>query len=182
MKTKFTLAIFFLHFTSLFSQTDSSVAIYSSLDTLKYYDVELVSGPGKSCHELDFRLKKIKYWVDCKEVSEKEYMKYYVPNDQLGDCKPCYLETLDKNDHLLTAGVQYTDCPVGDWFEYYPDGKIKVNGHYKENLTGNWDDLYARGYCAIKNGTWTYYAEDGSVTKKEIYKDGVLVQEKTADG
>ena len=94
----------------------------------------------------------------------------------LNDCTPCYMKTLSPDDVLLYAGVQYTDCVVGNWTEYYPDGKIKLTGQYKENPTDNWNNIWKRGYCSVKEGTWTYYDENGKVMKTEKYKDNVLVQ------
>src|SRR5688572_14497451 len=76
-------------------------------------------------------------------------------------CRPCILETYDKNNKLIRKAVQYTDCIAGFYKEYYPNGQIKVNGQTKENASGNWKNAYERGMCMNKTGEWTYYSEDG---------------------
>jgi antitoxin component YwqK of YwqJK toxin-antitoxin module len=157
------------------AQTDSTHSVYPKLDTMIIYSVNLASGPAKDCSHFDGKYP-VKYFVDCKEVSKEVYLKYKNANDNLGKCTPCYMETLSKDGTLLHAGVQYTDCVVGEWTEYYPDGKVKVKGQYKENPTEKWNNIWKRGYCSVKEGTWTYYDENGNVTKTEKYKDNVLVQ------
>src|SRR5688572_8808778 len=54
----------------------------------------------------------------------------------------------------------------GVWKEFYPDQKVKTEAIY-------YDDKL--------NGPFKYYAVDGSVKKVEMYKDGVLVIDQTAD-
>ncbi len=169
------LFLFFNHLPSI-GQSDSSNAAYQNLDTLKYYNVSLASGPGKDCAHFDFSKIKIKYYVDCKEVSKEVYDKFFNENNRLGDCTPCYLEQLDKNGNSVSLGIQYTDCIVGEWKEFYPDGKVKLIGHYRENKTGNWDDIWKRGYCSVKEGVWIYYDENGSVLKTENYFNNKLVE------
>lgn len=157
------------------AQKDSAASIYKDLDTIVRYNVNLASGPAKDCSHFDGNYP-VKYFVNCKEVSQAEYLKYKRANDSIKECKPCYMRTLDTNGVLLRTAVQYGDCVVGSWTEYYPDGKIKVSGHYKENDTGNWNNLWKRGYCSRKEGEWIYYDEHGNITKKEKYKDDKLIE------
>ena len=172
----FTVFLFFLAGKSASAQADSTHPVYPALDTMVIYSVNLASGPAKDCSHFDAKYP-VKYFVDCKEVSQDVYLKYKNANESIKKCKPCYMETLDKNGVLLYEGVQYEDCVVGAWTEYYPDGKIKVTGQYKENPTDNWNNIWKRGYCSVKEGVWTYYDENGNVTKTEKYKDNVLVQQ-----
>lgn len=160
---------------SAFAQTDSAASVYKGLDTIVHYYVNLASGPAKDCSHFDGNYP-VKYFVNCKEVSQTEYLKYKEANDRIKECKPCYMKTLDSSGVLLRTAVQYGDCIVGNWTEYYPDGKIKVTGQYKENDTGNWNNLWKRGYCSRKEGEWCYYDENGNITKKEKYKDDKLVE------
>ena len=94
----------------------------------------------------------------------------------MGTCTPCLLETYNAEEKLLYRGVQYTDCRIGFWTEYFLNGKVKLAGQYKENDTHLWGNLYKRNLCSIMEGTWTYYDEKGNVTKVEKYKEGKLVQ------
>lgn len=161
--------------TPAFGQTDSAMSVYKDLDTVVRYNVNLASGPAKDCSHFDGKYP-VKYFVNCREVSKAEYLKYQEANDRIKECKPCYMKTLDSNGVLLRIAVQYGDCVVGSWSEYYPNGKIKVSGYYKENDTGNWNNIWKRGYCSRKEGEWIYYDENGNITKKEKYKDDKLVE------
>ena len=156
-------------------QLDTIKSTYNNLDTLIFYNVGLAAGPGKDCNNFDLTKKTIKYYVDCKEVSQTEYLKFKKGKDNIAICTPCVSKTLNKDGTLESIGVMYTDCRVGFWVEYYSSKKVKVVGYYKENDTGNWDNIWTRGYCSKKNGTWTYYDEDGKITRQEIYKDGTII-------
>jgi antitoxin component YwqK of YwqJK toxin-antitoxin module len=116
---------------------------------------------------------KVTYKVNGKEVDKKTYNMYQVTMNNMKTCKPCLLETYDINGTLLFKAAQYLDCMVGEWTEYYPSGKVKVAGHYRENEHDTWDMLWDGGYC-VKHGTWTYYDETGKVTNSEKYSFGNL--------
>lgn len=119
------------------------------------------------------------YKINGKDVSQNDYEKAFVKVEAgkkgLENCKPCWLRYFDEHDRLLKEGVSYQDCGVGKAKEYFPDGKLRSEGSYKANKTGNWDNLFDRGYCSIKEGVWTFYKEDGTIDRKETYKDGVLL-------
>lgn len=144
-----------------------SQSVYKNLEVKKFYSVamDVDSSGGKKI-----------YKIDNKEVSQAVYDKYHKAWKDVQNCKPCMLETYDANDRLLYKAVKYTDCPVGEWISYYPGGKIKEKGMYRENESGVWDDLWNSGYC-IKHGSWTYYDEKGKVIREEKYSFGNL-QEK----
>jgi antitoxin component YwqK of YwqJK toxin-antitoxin module len=154
-----------ISFCDAYSQVNTNKNIYSRLDTIETYDVGLSAeiGPGYA-----------KYFVNDKEVDKRTYDLYKVPWDNIGKCTPCFLKTYDEDNILVRESVQYTDCAVGLWIEYYPNGRIKVIGHYKENDTGNWKDIYKRGYCSVRNGKWIYYDINGKETKIENYKEDKL--------
>jgi len=82
-------------------------------------------------------------------------------------CTPCILLWYDTTETLLSKGIQYGDCRVGYWIDYYRNGKVKTIGHYKENPPG--------GFCS-ENGTWIYYKKDGSIHFYELWKNGVKVK------
>jgi antitoxin component YwqK of YwqJK toxin-antitoxin module len=157
-------------------QTDTTKSVYQNLDTLIFYNVSLASGPAIDCNNFNFKIKQIKYFVDCKEVSEAVYLKYKNANDKIDKCTPCYAKTLDTNGRIINAGVKYTDCAVGIWIEYYINGKIKVIGHYKENNTGKWKNIWDKGYCSKKHGIWKYYDTNGQLINTELYKNGNLMK------
>lgn len=153
-------------------------ASYVNLDTLIFYDVSLASGPqAVNCSTFTDKAKtKVTYYVNCREVSEAVYMKYKKGFDNLGNCTPCILKHFSEDDQLTALAVQYTDCRVGYYYEYYPGGKIKVAGHYKMNTTRSWKNLWNRKFCSVRHGTWMYYRSDGSVEKTEQYDNDVLLK------
>jgi hypothetical protein len=60
----------------------------------------------------------------------------------------------------ITQGCQAQNNPISSKIkEYYPNGKTKVKGHFKN---GN------------KHGNWFYYAENGLLQKRERYTNGIL--------
>lgn len=97
--------------------------------------------------------------------------------ESFGQCTPCILETYGKDGHLYTKAVQYTDCGVGFYNEYYPNGKLKITGQHRENDTGKWSDIYARGFCWVKTGEWIFYSDTGKFLGKEYWKDGFFLKQ-----
>lgn len=83
------------------------------------------------------------------------------------------METYDANEKLQNRAIKYLDCPVGYWINYYPSGKIKTIGYYRENESDIWEPLWDAGYC-MKHGWWTDYDEKGKAIKKEHYEYGSL--------
>lgn len=151
---------------SLSAQTKTST-VYSNLDTLKYYNVNIRSERINNSYN---------YWANNTPVDKDTYDKYSATWDNLNLCRPCYLMTYNKNDKLINEGFQYTDCRIGIWIEYYPTGEVKLIAHYKENDTGNWDRLGARSYCSKKDGSWIYYDIYGRIIKSEKYINGKLIK------
>ncbi|MGZ3884984.1 MAG: hypothetical protein ACXVPD_12560, partial [Bacteroidia bacterium] len=143
-------------------------SVYKNLEIKKIYSVamDVDSAGGKKV-----------YKIDSKVVDKSVYDKYHDAWKDVQNCKPCMLETYDINNKLLFKAVKYTDCPVGEWTSYYPTGKIKEKGMYRENDTGVWEDLWNSGYC-IKHGTWTYYDENGKMVRQEKYSFGNLQENK----
>lgn len=149
---------------AFFAQKDDTKSIYKDLPVKKFYTVstETVSENGNTV-----------YKAGGKVIDKTTYDKYNESRKNLENCKPCVLETYDAGEKLVSKAVKYKDCPVGFWYNYYPSGKIKTIGHYRENESDIWDPLWDAGYC-MKHGTWTEYNEKGKVIKKELYNFGNL--------
>lgn len=140
---------------------------YQQLDTLPMYNVSLLlESAGKS----------VKYWVNGERVDAATYGKYKKVWENIHQCTPCYTKLYDVNDRLIGEGPCYTDCRIGKWMDYYPDGSIKQVSFYKENPTGNWEDAWNRGYCSRPHGEWIYYRRNGTIEKTEQYEDGKLME------
>lgn len=146
------------------SQKDTMKSIYKNLPVLKFYTVstETVTENGV-----------IVYKAGGKVVDKATFEKYANSAKAMTQCKPCIMETYDANNKVASRAVKYLDCPVGYWINYYPSGKIKTIGHYRENESDVWDPLWDAGYC-MKHGLWTDYDEKGKVIKKELYNFGNL--------
>ena len=165
------LILLFLAFTNLpvFGQSDSPT-IYKKLSTKKMYSVgvSFQTIKGKAVYELDG-----------KKISKSTYDKYKPNWNNLESCCPCLLKYYDKNDILLREIVSCTDCGVGDFKEFYPNGKLKISGQYKENNSGNWDwkTIQKRGYCSVPNGKWTYFNKKGDTLYSEFWKNGEFIKQ-----
>lgn len=81
------------------------------------------------------------------------------------------------------------EATYGKYKERYDSGKLKVSGEYhKGSKIGTWHYYYENGqkqhtaYYQYKNGvdypigTWLYWNEKGVLIKKEIYKEGILIE------
>jgi antitoxin component YwqK of YwqJK toxin-antitoxin module len=148
-----------------YSQIDSAKSIYSKLDTIKTYSVNLT-------YETGFGY--ARYYVNGMQVDKMIYDRYQIQADNFLSCKPCYLKSYDINDVLVRASQSYGDCTVGISIEYYPNGGVKILGHYKQNDSNDWTNIYQRGFCSVRSGKWTYYDSNGKIIKTENYKDGKL--------
>jgi antitoxin component YwqK of YwqJK toxin-antitoxin module len=164
---KYNLYILFILLTiSTFGQIDTTKSIYKNLETKKFYSVGMCETTKNGVTE---------YQVNGKKVNAKVYKKYHKTWKNMETCTPCILMSYDENDILIRKSVCYTDCGVGQYIQYYKDGKIEIIGHYKENKTDSWDNLSDRGMCSEKHGTWTYYDKKGTITKTENYIDNKLI-------
>ena len=103
-----------------YSQKDTMRSIYKDLPVQKFYTIatETVTENGA-----------VVYKAGGKAVDKATYDKYAGSAKSMTQCKPCILETYDKNNKLASRAVKYLDCPVGYWINYYPSGKIKTIGH-----------------------------------------------------
>ncbi len=145
------------------AQVEANRSLYQKLDTLKFYDVEL---------ETETYHGRTTYWVDRKSVPKKVYDMYNYYWENVDRCKPCFLQTYEKDGRLLKEGVQYGDCNIGVWTEYYPNGRVKLKGFYKENDTGDWEEIWNRGLCSVKHGIWVFYDNEGNIVGMERYTNG----------
>lgn len=163
------VAIFWTPLSSLgqsSTKVDTTKTIYGNLPVLKQYAIS--SSSMTSADSSWFK-------INDNIVDSNTYKKFTQFSDNANKCKPCILLSFDTSENLLFKRVSYGDCSVGYWIEYFPSGKVKVIGHFKENASGNWDNLFDRGYCR-QDGVWTYYNKRGLITSSEIWKNGKLVR------
>jgi hypothetical protein len=139
-------------------KTDTTASVYKGLDTKKFYRIGFSSTVVNGVTT---------YEINDKVVSKTIYDRYHDTWENMATCKPCILLTYDINEKLLYKGIQYTDCRVGYFIEYFSNGKVKLIGHYKENESGNWEN----STCNNKDGAFTYFNEEGEELYTEIWKD-----------
>lgn len=163
--------LIFFTLTFLVGKTNGQIdtgTVYRNLKTEKFYKVGLsfYSDSGQR-----------KYEVNGKEVNKSSYRKYEKTWKNMENCCPCILKSYNENDILIREAVSCTDCGVGYFKEFYPNGQVKLSGRYKENPTGNWDDIWNRGYCNVPDGQWIYYNENGIILYSEYWKDGNFIKQ-----
>ncbi len=164
MKLFNTAFILLLMSVALNAQKEVPQTVYKNLPVKKFYTAftETATVNGKTI-----------YKANGKEISKDKYDAMVASRSSIAECTPCMLETYDENGKLSMKAVQYKDCYVGSFTAYYPSGKIKTTGHYRENETDTWEPLWDNGYC-IKHGIWTEFDEKGKVIKTENYNFGNL--------
>jgi antitoxin component YwqK of YwqJK toxin-antitoxin module len=162
----FLLAIF-IAFSHCISAQDTTT-IYKNLVRKKFYAVSTgyTSGSGKT-----------EYRVNGKPSDKKSYEKYHATWANMETCTPCILQFYNTGDTLIQEAIMYTDCHVGWIRQYYPNGKLKVTGRYKENPTGNWDDAFDRGFCSVRDGQWVYYDTNGDTMYSESWNNGEFLRQ-----
>ena len=78
------------------------------------------------------------------------------------------------------------DSKNGIWKQYYPDGQLKLtgqhingekDGEFKYYNTSGKLDVYGSYHSSLREGEWFYLNEESKVIKKEIYKNGNLIDE-----
>jgi hypothetical protein len=168
MKTNLSILCFLTLLSSQISSQSDSSSVYSNLKKIKIYAVSL----SYTCED-----GKATYQVNDKIVSKRTFNKYDKTWEELEGCCPCIIESYDENDILLYEGVACGDCYVGYYKEFYPNGQIKSAGSFKENTSGNWANIYDRGYCAVYNGQWTFYDENGNILYSEYWLDGDFLRQ-----
>lgn len=157
--------------TFYFTQNATTIAVKGKLDTLRTYDVFLEERPTPFGTA---------YMCNGKEVTKQKFFEYKKFWNASGACTPCMLYTYDDKNQLKYNAFQYEDCLCGSYTEYYPEKIKKVEGQFKSNTTGNWQNIKGRNLCNIRDGIWTYYYENGVIEKTETYVDGKLKEVKTS--
>jgi len=167
MKRSFLSILFILSFKAFIGQADTST-FYKGLERKKFYSVSQSAYISGGYAE---------YKVNDRVVDKATYDKYMATWKNMETCCPCILESYDENDVLLSESISCTDCGVGWFKEYYPNGKHRLTGKYKENPTGNGKGAWNMKYCNVEVGEWIYYSENGERIYSEFWNDGTFVKQ-----
>ncbi|RZJ98507.1 MAG: hypothetical protein EOO46_25035 [Flavobacterium sp.] len=148
------------------SMADTTKSVYGDLPIIKTYGV---SSSACFCGDSSW------FKINDNYVDESTYRKFGETIENYSKCKPCVMLRFDISENLINKWIAYSECRVGYWIEYYKNGKVKAIGHFKENESGDWNNLVARGYCK-EDGVWTFFNTKGVVIRTEIWKEGKLVK------
>jgi|GEM_PF-5137842 len=116
------------------------------------------------------------YLANGKAISKEQHQFYKDNWAKTQECQPCMVYTYTENKVLKHIALQYGDCLLGAYKEFHPDGKVKIEGTFKENTSAtDWSNLRMRGLCSVRHGQWTYYNTSGKVEAIEQYENGKLI-------
>lgn len=140
---------------------------YTRFDTISTYDVNLT----------DYLTTNGRVYLANGKVISKEKHDFYKSNwERLQNCQPCEVYTYNEHDQLKHVAIQFGECLVGPFREYYSDGKVKVEGNFKSNTGNDWStSLRLRGLCSVREGVWNYYSPQGKLESVETYQNGKMV-------
>ncbi|HEX7413246.1 MAG TPA: hypothetical protein VF411_04300 [Bacteroidia bacterium] len=165
----FALTVILLFGLSGISQVNSQ----QKTDTIRYYNLLMHEGiqNGKKVYVVnEINIDSVRYAFLYKQWAKNVIRK----------CRPCYLLELDVNDSIIKEGNFYFTTPIGIYKEYYPNGKLKTIGNYKNVYPLTHDDFKLGvpciGKCTVKDGEWKYYSDKGKLIKTEKYEVGKLVK------
>lgn len=136
------------------------------IDTISTYDVNLsdyMTTNGRV------------YLANGKVISKEKYLFYKDNWERVQNCQPCEVYTYNDRNQLKHVAIQYGECLVGPFKEYYSDGKIKVEGSFRENPSSDWSNLRLRGLCSVRDGEWKYYSTSGKLEAIENYQNGKMI-------
>jgi hypothetical protein len=157
-----------------YSAQETPVSTYENLKVYKFYSGGFSSSQSTTNG-------KILYKINNKTVRRTKYYRLKRKHDKnwevIKNCKPCILNIYNKKRKPFSQGIQYGDCGVG-WIRYYhPNGKLYISGQYVENTTGDWENIYFRGLCNVKDGIWNFYNTKGEFMYSEHWNAGTFIKQ-----
>lgn len=111
------------------------------------------------------RIKSKEYFNDSSEASI--YIRYYesgnIKSKMYGERKnKKYILFYEDGSIRKTGQVSIAPIfPIGQWRDFYPNGKLKSIKHYWNSGTSN----------SYKSGVWEFYDEEGKLIRKEVHNE-----------
>jgi len=162
MKTQFLVLFLFANINLIYAQDSTN---YLAPDTLFFYAFPLESygdlataysirSSNNTCRIIanSTDSNSPRYYANCNEISKELFDSLNTTKKNIFKCKPCVLNYFDAMGNIIQTSMQYKDCMVGDYHEYYPSGQLKVKGSWKKNYSGKWGRIWKRGYCSVLDG------------------------------
>ena len=152
--------LFVISLTLFFSILSAHAQGKLQIDTITSYDVNLST----------YMTTNGRVYMANEQVISKDKYEFYRKNwEDVKRCSPCEVKTLDGKNRLKHIAIQYGDCFIGPFKEYYSNGKLKVEGNFKGALDGNYSQLRLNGLCSQREGVWKYYTPEGRLDYLETY-------------
>ena len=155
-----------------------------NLLTIEKYVDDILQESAEEVARLEYRRD---FWPDGKVKTEATYRQGLPEGirreyDREGNITTSYVF---RQGILLAEGVlDAAGLRQGFWKEFYPNGTIKSQGNYKDNLRiGVWEFYYPDGAIEQKgnfdskgnpDGRWVWFYNGGQVLREENYRQGKL--------
>lgn len=138
------------------------------LDTVKVYNVHCSYSQGNSFNSWGGNYTAFYPSEKCPDGDKQKYISNRATvEDYWGKRKFFWIKLYNTSDQLIYEGLNYSDCTVGPFICYWPNGKTKLKGQYN-----GYSYSEKKGYkikkCPGKEiGTWEYFDETGKFAKNE---------------
>jgi hypothetical protein len=140
------------------------------LDTIKVYNITCSYQDGNSFTAWGGSWTPFYPPVACPDNDKSKYIENHKQVDEALKSRLFFwMKLYDTDDHLLYESLKYSDCTVGPFICYHPNGKVKLTGQYD-----GYKYIKKKGYRVVNcegkpTGTWLYYDEEGKLVKTENY-------------
>jgi hypothetical protein len=157
-------------FPVLFLLAISAFAFSQKLDTVKAYNVHCTFSEGSSISAWGGNFTSYYPSEPCPEKSKQKYISNHKKVSQYMSSKKFFwMKLYNLDDKLIYEGLQYSDCSVGPFICYWPNGQFRVKGQYS-GYTYSPKKGYKLEKCGgEKTGKWEFFNEEGKSTKVEEY-------------
>jgi hypothetical protein len=165
---------------SSFCQKLDTIKIFQGKYSISLKEEEQKKRETVTVHKLGYYQKKKKgrdsIWEPVYfKVSKNEYENYQNEMNKTSLCRPCWQMYYISSGELVSEGLYYTNCPIGETRTYW-NNKLKVIAYWRETTLEEREGKH-KGKCSLKHGIWKIYS-DGIEVRTEKYIDDVLIEEK----
>jgi len=98
--------------------------------------------------------------------------------EAIKSCTPCLVRYHEKQAVLKYEAIQFGDCFIGSYQEYFPSGEIKLRGQFRGSSKDISDGSLNKEFCSIPDGKWLYYNQIGEIKAIEIWEKGEFIEQK----
>ena len=157
-----------LHYRPNGSLPDGHWLIYNLSDTIRPIIETNYKDGEKNGQEIDYS-----YWKITEDSVKLTYKTeaLYINGNKIRFTSTTYSYTFFSPTITTTDYYSLSKCDKQDHFEFTQDSTV----------TYDKDVITEKGYynnCGYKNDVWSFWTANGKIYKKEIYKDGELIQTK----